>query len=304
MAVVRPRAPGFCRVPSRWVLSVLRVCVRPASGASPGRRAPLLVSLRVMTPLNNASARNSMKRGSIGAGNHPASGGPTSSGSARARIGAGNHLLGQASNLPQCTVACPNARSIDCGRKPRRCAYCRNLSRCGAPDHCVSHRGATARLRPRSHRGVRVSALRAGVPLRDSDRLRTTWTPKKTEKPRAWQGISGEALPAARDPAWPVVPPCRLARTGWCPSVGAGPAPLRCAVSRARVGACANPWRSGGRPRLPARDLAREALRVLKTGGRAASRARLGGLAPGRACQSAVERRPAFPRGAAALTTN
>ena len=128
-------------------------------------------------------------------------------------------------SLPQCTARCPNARSIDCGRRPRRCAYCRNLPRCGAPDHCVSHRGATARLRPRSHRGVRVSALRAGVPLRDSDRVRTSWTPKNTEKPRASQGISGEALPVARDSAWSAVPPCRLARTGWCPSVGAGPAP-------------------------------------------------------------------------------
>lgn len=192
--------------------------------------------------------------------------------------------MGQASNLPQCTVACPNARSIDCGRKPRRCAYCRNLPRCGAPDHCVSHRGATARLRPRSHRGVRVSALRAGVPLRDSDRLRTTWTPKKTEKPRAWQGISGEALPVAQDSAWPVVPPCRFARTGWCPSVGAGPAP------------------SG----VPSR--VHGLVPVRTHGGAGAARAspgpRLGGLAPGRACQSAVERRPASPRGAAALTTN
>ena len=51
----------------------------------------MFVSLRVMAPLNNASARDSMKRGSIGAGNHPASGGPTSSGGARARIGVGNH---------------------------------------------------------------------------------------------------------------------------------------------------------------------------------------------------------------------
>ncbi len=228
-------------------------------------------------------------------------------------------------SLPQCTVRCPNARSIDCGRRPRRCAYCRNLPRCGAPDHCVSHRGATARLRPRSHRGVRVSALRAGVPLRDSDRLRTTWTPKKTEKPRASQGISGEALPVAQDSAWPVVPPCRLARTGWCLSVGAGPAPSgvpSCAhglvpfrwggacplqVCRlARTGWCpCEPMAERGPPAPPrARDLTREALRVLKTGGRAFPRARLGGLAPGRACQSAVERRPASPRGAAALTTN
>ena len=36
MAVVWPRAPGYRSALSRRVLSALRVCVRPASGASPG----------------------------------------------------------------------------------------------------------------------------------------------------------------------------------------------------------------------------------------------------------------------------
>ena len=150
MAVVRPRAPGFCRVPSRWVLSVLRVCVRPASGASPGRRAPLLVSLRVMTPLNNASARNSMKRGSIGAGNHPASGGPTSSGSARARIGAGNHLLGQANPHWGRLVTCPNARWP-------------------APMHCKVPQCAVHRLREEAEE---MRLLPQPAPMRGSRPLR------------------------------------------------------------------------------------------------------------------------------------